>query len=323
MRTGPSQPRARQRPARVSCSTVPRGSQRARRRPPTPRSRTLSAARARSGPDTGGRRLRQARHLDRGDAHGPRRPLAGARAGREARGQDREPEARARGPGGAARPCRRRPRPATACCRPCQLTRTRRRAPDRPGSARHEPQAGHRERLRAGATRSTGIGATGGAQMPIQRCPGGRRTRSTRGSGGWLWKRPEESNVAAAGAARRGGRAPSPGVHRGMHPGARARTSGRPGANTARSIRRSASSRLRAELEQRAAGLAVAAERLVAGGALEQVGQRRCGSRSRPAERARGEHRRAQRLAHVHAGDAGSPGSRPSRAGCPAAGRPS
>ena len=57
------------------------------------------------------------------------------------------------------------------------------------------------------------------------------------------------------------------------------------------------------QLQQRAAGLLVAAVRIVGGGPLEQIGEADP-AQVAPAERLRAQHRRAQRLVHVHAGDA-------------------
>ena len=92
------------------------------------------------------------------------------------------------------------------------------------------------------------------------------------------------------------------GVGRRPRPRRRRRTRGRREGG-ARAAGRARRRRGRASAGPGRPGVAVAAERVVAGRALEEVGERARGS-GRARQRALGEHRRAQRLAHPQPGDA-------------------
>ena len=125
-------------------------------------------------------------------------------------------------------------------------------------------------------------GEAGGRARPDAQpgtCADRRRRRSTRGSAAGCGSGPR-SRTPRPRAGRRAGRAWRRVRRRPGAPRRSARRSGPPARTPTRSIWSSASVRFR-QLEQRAAGLAVAPERVVGGRALEQVGERDL-VRSRP-----------------------------------------
>ena len=249
-----------------------------------------------------------------------RSPPPASRAHRRCTGgeggvEDGEPEAAPAHAGTAARRRRSAPTASRHADGPAQSSRTT--VGRRAGSARRRRVAAARWWWPGGRPRDPGVGRRRAApRCRARTCRDGRRRRATRGGGAGRESAPRSRSVGAAPAGEPVERRVC-GVHRRVDPGVHVVGAGAP-ERTPRG--RSGPRRRRGSWPARAAGCrsAVAPERVVGRGALEQVGEADPAQVAAP-ERLRAQHRRPQRLAHVHAGDAHLAQARRCRAGrCPA-----